>query len=165
MHNFDVEVFDYGWPLLLIGAGAYLVYRAMRKRSGAGSSYSEVRILGDSSHDSISGEIDGTEINHFIGDTDLNLTGAQLKPGINTLKLAVFIGDIEVFIPKGMEVEASFSAFIGDLFVLKRHQGGIFVSVTEKTEGYDTAEKKLHIEGNAFIGDIKIRELETSSGE
>lgn len=162
LHNFDVEVFEYGWPLLLIGIGVYLIYRDMRKKSGGESSYSEVRILGDSSHDSITGEIDGTNISHFIGDTDLNLAGAKLKPGINTLKLFVFIGDIEVYIPAGMEVEASFSAFIGDLSVLNRHKGGIAVSVTEKSAGYDTAEKKLRIVGNAFIGDIKIKALETA---
>lgn len=162
LNNFDVEVFDHGWPVLIILVGVYLIYRHARKRSGVHSEYSDFRFIGDASHSGITGAIDGTSISHFIGDVDINLTGAQLKPGINNLRISVFIGDIEVFVPEGMAVEAHCSALFADLHFLDQKEGGIFLTVNRKTPGYDAAEKKVRINCNAFIGDIKIRQLKSA---
>jgi lia operon protein LiaF len=160
----NVDLFDYGWPLLIIAVGVFLIYRDSRRRSGADSEYSEFKILGDSSHTGFSGEIHGTDISHFIGDTDLNLAGAQLKSGINTLNISAFIGDIEVIVPENMAVEVHCSAAISDLFVLGRKESGLFTTTTERSPGYETAEKKLHINCSVFIGDIKIRQLAIQAG-
>ncbi len=161
LHNFDlVELeWSYVWPVILIIIGVALIFRAVNQRStvtvvkGGGS-----RFFGDSSHD-YTGEIDGLSINHFIGDIELNLTKVTLKPGVNNLSISAFIGDIRVFVPQDMAVETNCSLTLGDIHVFDTSKGGIFPSITEKTSNYDTAEKKLKIGSNAFIGDIKIRKI------
>ncbi len=161
LHNFDfVELeWSYVWSIILIIIGVALIFRAVSRRStvtvvkGGGSKF-----FGDSSHD-YTGEIDGLSINHFIGDIELNLTKATLKPGVNNLNVSAFIGDIRVFVPQDMAVEVNCSLTIGDIHVFNTSKGGIFPSVTEKTSNYDTAEKKLKIGSNVFIGDIKIRKI------
>lgn len=163
LNNFDVDIFRYFWPGLIIAVGVYLIYRSMRKQAGADSDFSECRMFGDSSFEEFSGEIGGTDISHFIGDTSLNLTKAELKSGVNSLGISSFIGDIEVIVPEGMAVDVHCSSAIGDLIILNRKHGSLFASATEKTAGYDSADKKLRINCNSFIGDIKIRKFESAA--
>ena len=162
LNNLDVAVFSFGWPVLIILAGVYLIYRSFRKSSGQDSSFSEFRILGDSSYENFSGEIDGTCIDHFFGDTSLNLSAASLKPGINRLKVSHFIGDIDIIVPDHMAVSAHASLAIGDVLILNRKHGGFFATAQEKTDNYETAERKLVINCSAFIGDVKIRSIAAS---
>ncbi len=164
LNNLDVEIFSLGWPLLIIAAGVYLIYRSVRKSSGQDSAFSEFRILGDSSYNDLSGEIDGTCIDHIIGDTNLNLSAVSLKPGINHLKISHFIGDIDIIVPDHMAVSVRGSSVLGDLVVLNRMRDGLFTSAEEKTGSYETAERKLVINCSAFIGDIKVRSIGAADG-
>ncbi len=162
LDNFDIDIFDYFWPALIIAAGVYLLYRGARK-PGTPSALNDASFLGDSVHADFRGEVDGANFSHFIGDTELNLTGAQLKPGINNLTVSHFIGDIDILVPEGMAVEARCSGAFGDVYLLDRKEGGIFISASKKTADYDAADRKLRIECSVFIGDIRIRTVSKSS--
>jgi len=158
LNNLDVEVFRYGWPLLIIILGVYLIMREMRKRTGRDSQYSEFKILGDARHPDFSGEIDGTDIEHIIGDTVLNLIGVQLKPGVNNLKISAMIGDIKLTLPADMEYRIRCSAIAGDFDIMGKKHGTFFKTVVESSPGYDTAEKKLYVDASLIIGDIVVNQ-------
>lgn len=165
LENFDIDIWEYVWPLIIIVFGIFLIYSADHRRSGGRSSLSEFRLLGDSRHAGYTGEIDGTDISHFIGDVELGLAGARLKPGINNLRISMFIGDIRVMIPDDMPVSASCMAVFGGVRVLDRTEDGIFLSVRKKSSDYDAAEKKLHVSCAAFIGDITITRTHSVTSE
>jgi lia operon protein LiaF len=156
LHNLDIEVFSYGWPAAIILVGVYIIFRSSRKPSSSGHGFNEFKAFGDVKHSNYTGNIDGSEISHFIGDVDLNLISAQFNSGTNHLSISSFIGDIKIVLPQDIPVEANCSSFLGDFHILGRKEDGIFHSVREKTPGYDTAEKKLQISCTSFIGDIKI---------
>jgi len=162
LHNLDVEVFRYVWPLIIILVGVYLIYRSTNKSSGA-SKLSEFRIFGDSSHTGFSDEIDGADISHFIGDARIDLSGAKLKPGVNKMNIATFIGDIRVTVPPGMAVSADCSAMFSDIQAFDRKEGGVFLSVRQKSADYDAADRKLHISCATFIGDITVTRIKPTS--
>ncbi len=162
LENFDIDVWEYIWPLAIILVGVYLILRSNR-RSESRSNLSEFRVLGDSRHAGFTGEIDGTDISHFIGDVELGLAGAQLKPGVNKLHISMFIGDIRIMIPEGMPVSASCSAAFGDIRVFDRKEEGIFLSVRENSPDYESADKKLHISCSAFVGDITVTRIHSAS--
>ncbi len=162
LENFDVDAWGYIWPLAIILVGVYLIVRSGRK-SNSHSDLSEFRVLGDSRHPGFTGEVDGADISHVIGDVELNLTGAQLKPGINKMDISMFIGDIEVKIPDGMPVSVSCSAAFGDIRVFDRKEEGIFLSIREKSSDYDSADKKLRLSCSAFVGDITITRIQATS--
>jgi lia operon protein LiaF len=161
LNNFDVEIFRYAWPLLIILVGVFLIYRSQR-RSGM-SRLSEFRILGDSSHAGRSEEIDGTDISHFIGDTEIDLTGAKLKSGVNKVNIATFIGDIRVMVPEGMAFSADCSAVFADIRLPDRKEGGIFLSARQKSVDYETADSKLYLSCATVIGDIIITRIKPTS--
>ncbi len=160
--NFDVDVWGYIWPLAILLFGIYLIVRSGRKSDGR-SGLSEFRVLGDARHAGYTGEIDGTSISHFIGDVELNLTGAQLKSGVNRMTISMFIGDVEIKVPPDVPVSASCSATFGDIHVLDQKRQGIFLSVRHKSSDYDAADKKLHLSCSAFIGDIVVTRIQPTS--
>lgn len=158
LNNFDIDVWNYVWPLAIMLFGVFLIMRG-RRRSNSQSRLSEFRVLGDSRHTGYTGEIDGTDISHFIGDVELDLTGAQLKSGVNKLHISMFIGDIRITVPANIAVSASCSAAFGDIRAFDRKESGVFLSVREKSSDYDSPDRKLHISCAAFIGDISITQM------
>ncbi|MCM3702520.1 cell wall-active antibiotics response protein LiaF [Paenibacillus macerans] len=99
-----------------------------------------------------------TNISHFIGDTIIDLTKAQIPYGETKINVSSFIGDVKVFIPEDMDIGimATSSAFIGDLKVLKQKQGGFMTSVSAESPYYREASKKIKLVVSVFIGDVKV---------
>ncbi|MCK9911716.1 cell wall-active antibiotics response protein LiaF, partial [Microbacteriaceae bacterium K1510] len=67
-------------------------------------------------------------ISHFIGDTVIDLTRANIAPGETRITVSSFIGDVKVFLPTDSDIgiQVVSSAFIGDSKVLGRKEGGMF---------------------------------------
>jgi len=97
-------------------------------------------------------------ISHFIGDTIIDLTKAQIPYGETKINISSFIGDVKVFIPGDMDIGivAISNAFIGDLKVLKQKQGGFMSSVQAETPYYGEASKKIKLVVSVFVGDVKV---------
>ncbi|MCK5124989.1 MAG: hypothetical protein KAR42_01930 [candidate division Zixibacteria bacterium] len=159
LNNFHIDIFGMVsiWPIALIAFGGYLVIRALKKDSGQKSSFSDFTVFGDTNRDSIDNEIDGTNISHFIGDTELNITRGELKIGENKINLSSFIGDARVFVPRDAAVKLNVSSLFGDIHFFDIKRSGVGSSFTEKTANYDSSEKKIFINASSFIGDIKIQ--------
>lgn len=103
-------------------------------------------------------ELRPMNISHFIGDTVLDLTKAQIPYGETKVNISAFICDVKVFVPNDVEVgvTVSSSAFIGDVKVLDQSQGGFMRSVHSETPYYMEASKKVRIVVSTFIGDVKV---------
>jgi predicted membrane protein len=157
LNNLDIEIFDFVWPGLIILLGVVLIYRAFRDKSEWHAGESANFTIGETSHSSFSGEVDGAHVSNFIGETDLNLSGGTLKAGVNKMSVSGFLGDIRLIIPQDWAVEISGSAFLGSIHLLDRSQDGIFPTCRYKSADFDTAEKKLSITCSIFVGDIKVR--------
>lgn len=99
-----------------------------------------------------------TNINLFIGDTVIDLTKAQIPYGETKLTVSAFIGDVKVLVPSDsdLSIKVNSSSFIGDIQVFDRHAGGFLRSIDEQLPDYDEADKKIFLQCNLFIGDIRI---------
>ncbi|MNO29431.1 hypothetical protein D3C76_193440 [compost metagenome] len=97
-------------------------------------------------------------ISHFIGDTIIDLTKAQIPYGETKINVSAFIGDVKVFIPDDMDlgITATSNAFIGDLKVLSQKEGGFMSSVQAQSPHYGEASKKVKLVVSVFIGDVKV---------
>ncbi|MBW4839948.1 MAG: cell wall-active antibiotics response protein [Paenibacillaceae bacterium] len=97
-------------------------------------------------------------ISHFIGDTIIDLTKAQIPYGETKINVSSFIGDVKVFVPDDMDIGivATSSAFIGDLKVLTQKQGGFMTSVTAESPYYGEASKRVKLIVSVFVGDVKV---------
>lgn len=157
LNSFHVRVFVYLWPIVLIAAGLLMIAHCRcRGTSAVHIELDNAKFFGDTSRSDFSGEIDGASISHFVGDIRLNLSGAVFKPGENHLKLAAFVGDIELTVPSSVAVWVNCSGFVADVLIFDRREDGMLVSCSEKTADYDSAERKLKINCSVFVGDIRI---------
>jgi len=141
----------------LILAGLLMIVRCRHRGTDAiHIDLGDAKLFGDTSRPDFSGEIDGANISHFVGDIRLNLSGAVFKPGENHLKLAAFVGNIELAVPPSVAVWANCSGFVADVLIFDRREDGMLVTCNEKTADYEQAERKLKITCSVFVGDIRI---------
>ncbi|WP_223067829.1 cell wall-active antibiotics response protein LiaF [Paenibacillus caui] len=103
-------------------------------------------------------ELKPTNISHFIGDTIIDLTKAQIPYGETKINVSAFIGDVKVFIPADADlgISVSSSSFIGDMKVLKEKQGGFLSSVSSHTPNYNETNKRVKLSVSVFVGDIRV---------
>ncbi|BBH21605.1 hypothetical protein Back11_29500 [Paenibacillus baekrokdamisoli] len=106
-------------------------------------------------------ELKPMNISHFIGDTVLDLTKAQILPGETRVHISSFIGDVKVFLPNDFEVgiHVISSAFIGDVAVLDHKEGGIFKNMNIETPYYKETDKKVTLVVSTFIGDVRVTKV------
>ncbi|WP_322923046.1 cell wall-active antibiotics response protein LiaF [Paenibacillus campi] len=137
-------------------------------RNGYDSSYSAVgdteersSFIGDLHIGKDYFELKPLNISHFIGDTMLDLTRAQIPYGTTRINISAFIGDVKVFIPSGVEVsfKAEGNSFIGDMDILNRHGDGMMNRLSGETSEADSTGKRVEITVNVFIGDIRINRV------
>ena len=67
-----------------------------------------------------------------------------------------FIGDIRIMIPRDFAVFAHCSNFIGDIDVVGRRASGFGNNIDWQSDNYESADSKLYIAANNFLGDVKI---------
>lgn len=100
-------------------------------------------------------------ISHFIGDTIIDLTKAQIPYGETKINVSAFIGDVKVFIPEDMDlgITVTSSSLIGDMKVLKEKQGGFMSSCVSQTPYYSEASKRVKLNVSVFVGDVRVNSV------
>lgn len=106
-------------------------------------------------------ELKPLNISHFIGDTTLDLTKAQIAPGETKINISSFVGDVKVFVPNDYEigVQVISSAFVGDVKILGHREGGVFKHVDIHSPSYQEADKKIKLVVSTFIGDVRVTKV------
>jgi lia operon protein LiaF len=103
-------------------------------------------------------ELHPMNISHFIGDTELDLTKAEVPFGETRITVSAFIGDVKVYVPSDVNLELSCTAssFMGDIRVFERMENGLFKHMEYTTPSYREAGKKIKLTVSMFIGDVKV---------
>lgn len=114
--------------------------------------------IGDTHLGSDYWELKPTNLSHFIGDTFIDLTKAQVPYGETKITVSSFIGDVKVFVPNDMDlgVSVTSSSFLGDVKIFDQKKDGFMSSVQMETPYFYEAGKKIRIVVSTFIGDVKV---------
>jgi len=91
------------------------------------------KFLGDMHIDCNNIQLQNVEISMFMGDLQVNLRGGKLSPGLNRMIISGFLGDVQIFVPKGF----------GN-------------SMDAQTDTYEAADARLYIAASHFIGDVRV---------
>ncbi|MCQ4086884.1 cell wall-active antibiotics response protein LiaF [Saccharibacillus sp. JS10] len=96
-------------------------------------------------------------ISHFVGDTVIDLTKAQIPYGTTKINVSSFIGDVVIYMPNDPEVgvKVNSSSFLGNHNVLGKRRTGM-VSGVDETQNYDECSKRLKIHVSSFISDVNV---------
>jgi lia operon protein LiaF len=103
--------------------------------------------------------LENIEVSSFLGDIELKLHGGTLSRGLNRIVISGFVGDARVYLPKGMAFFTQCSNFIGDIDLEDKRTSGFSNNVEMRSEAYESAESKVYIAINSFLGDIRVRTM------
>ncbi|RKP53982.1 hypothetical protein D7Z26_11370 [Cohnella endophytica] len=119
------------------------------------------RFIGDAHFGSDYWELRPMNISHFIGDTTLDLTKAQIPFGETKINISSFIGDVKVYVPNdiGIGIRVISSCLIGDVKVLEEKRGGLFNQMSVSTPGYADSDKRVVLVVSSLIGDVRVTKV------
>lgn len=140
------------WPLLLVGAGIWLI---VRQNYTSDATDVNQKFIGDMVREG-AWDVTDAEFRLFIGDVKLDLTTAIIPDGETKVNLFGFIGDIKITVPDSVEISVASSGMILDLKMFDEKEEKFFTSVERTSSNYEKAKKKLRIESSYFIHELKI---------
>jgi lia operon protein LiaF len=150
---FDVNMWKFFWPVLLILLGLWMLVRP-RWVSPRGSVeflfFNNMRRKG-------TWQVKNEEIWTFLGDVFLDLTGAEIPGGETVYRIYGFIGDVDLIVPQGVGVSVSSAGFINDVKILGHKRSSIVFPIDFASEDYETAERKIRLDVAFFISDVKAK--------
>lgn len=143
--------------------------REQRKACGGGSGWwnydpnaaQHHRFIGDVHIGQDYWELRPMNISHFIGDTTIDLTKAQIPLGETKIYVSCFIGDVKVFVPgdANVGIQVVSSSLIGDVRVWDQKRGGLFNSMSVESPFYADTDKRVVLVASAFIGDVRVTKV------
>jgi len=175
LFNLSLSPYDWGdvahWtlPLLLVGLGLIIILRPRRRkwewevRSGT---------AGDGGVSSLIGDVrlgarpwafkSPMRIALWVGDIDLDLTTARFEPGDNYLVIRAWAGDVNVRVPRDMEVVAEVRCTAGEARVLDEYRSGTAIDLTARRpapggDGAEAGGTRLFIGIDVTFGEIRVR--------
>lgn len=132
-------------------------------KSVSGQAYREnhSRFIGDFVFGQDYFELKPMSISHFIGDTKLDLTRAQIPLGETRIYVSAFIGDVKVFVPDDYSVgiRVVSSSLIGDVKVMEQKRGGLINQVNVETPRFADASKQVVLVVSTLIGDVRVTKV------
>lgn len=114
------------------------------------------KFLGDLNISFENMQLTNVEVSSFIGDIDMRLHGAKLGPGLNRIVISGFVGDVRIFVPPDMPIFVHGANFVNDIDIFGQHISGFSNTLDAQSETYSSAESKVYLAINTFIGDIRV---------
>lgn len=137
------------WPLLLVAAGAAIIFRSRpgsRELADADSSdiVTGTAILGGLEQRATSKNFRGGSVSAVLGGHEVDLRDAEMPENASAvLEVFAFMGGVEVRIPRGWKVLLEATALLG--------------GIENKTVGPDNGNRQLIIRGQAIMGGVELR--------
>jgi predicted membrane protein len=150
------------FPMTLIAAGMFfLIARPpMWEPTTAGNS----QFVGDIVR---SGEwsVTNEEFRLFVGDVRLDMTRAQFPIGETVIRLNGFVYDADISVPDEVGVAIVSNGFVVDTKLGAQHSSNFLSGVQVATANYATAERKLRVIMNSFVGDLRVNLRQSPTGQ
>lgn len=136
---------------ILIVMGLYVLFRFR-----PGPSSARDALAGSVRRSGPNWTLDNERYQVGLGEIRLDLTRAYIAEGEHRLDLECFIGSINVIVPRIVGVDATAHCSAGSLFVLGEKADGIGRTVTVRSADYGAALRKLVIDADVAMGEIRI---------
>ena len=147
-------IFDL-WPLFLIAAGVWVLFRPtrhfserLRATEGEDADFLDAwAIFGGAERKVTSKQFKGGKATALFGGIDIDLRQAELSEGEHALDLTVLFGGVDVYVPEGWDVWVTGSPIFGGLDDRR-----------DKSLGADVPRRgRLHINGFVMFGGVDIK--------
>jgi predicted membrane protein len=96
------------------------------------------------------------EFRLFVGDVRLDMTRAQFPLGETVIRLNGFVYDADLTLPDEVGVSITANGLVVDTKLGAQHSSNFLSGVQVATANYATAERKLRVVMNSFVGDLRV---------
>jgi predicted membrane protein len=96
------------------------------------------------------------EFRLFVGDVRLDMSRAQFPVGETAIRLNGFVYDADLTVPDEVGVAIVSNGFVVDTKLGAQHSSNFLSGVQVATANYATAERKLRLVMNSFVGDLRV---------
>ena len=141
------------WALILIAIGVWLLVRPAYGEPGDGG----FRFIGEVRR-SGQWQVQDMDLRAFIGDVRLDLSEAIIPEGETVLSFQGFVSDVKMTAPWDVGIAIEANGFVSDLRLFKDKQDNFLSPGSLRSDGYESATRKIRIEMSGFINEIKVRE-------
>ncbi len=160
LNQFDISIFEFIWPIAIMGVGIFLVVRWKRFHSDPSvGAIDDFKFLGDTVFKDYAGNINGAGITHVFGDIKINLSKTQMADGESFVNASTIFGDVDVLVSNDIDFHIDASCVLGDIVALDKKHDGLFQSASDQTPGFTTATNKLRLNISTIFGDIRIHQV------
>lgn len=151
---FQINLWRYFWPLILIGLGFALLLRPRATPFGGSGG---VHFLADvKRREQWVAEDENLWI--FIGDVDLDFRHVDLVQEETVIRVSGFVGQLKVWVPAQVGVSLASQAFVSDVQFLGRKHEQILVPIRQTSDNFGVAEKRVRVEAYFFVADVDIHQ-------
>jgi predicted membrane protein len=97
------------------------------------------------------------EIWLFVGDVNLDFSGADIPPGETTIRVFCLVSSICLIVPEGVGVAVSPVAFLADIRMLGKKRDIFLAQSRMSTEDYGSAERRIQVQPTCLVADVRVR--------
>ncbi len=144
------------WPLILILLGLYILVG--RGQFGSDSS-AENKFIGDLKINYAGRQIGDSRSSIFMGELSIDLAGSVLRNGLNRLEISFGMGDVDISVPRDFIIRVTARSIAGDLKYDSQKSEGFFPKLEYSDDGYESSERKLHIDVSGLFGELSVRKI------
>lgn len=141
------------WPLVLVIVGGILVFRPQIFRINSGVILAFVREL------NLDGDwtVENKEYMNFVGDFDLDMREASIPVGETEIRMSGFVNEVKIWVPDNVGIRVDTNAFVTESKPFDdEEQTFILSGMHYHTDGYEQAEKKIRLEINCFVAEVRL---------
>lgn len=149
---FDINVGLFCFPVGLILLGIWLLFRPQMVGPETGF---RVAFFGPVRRDG-RWQVTDQEIWLAVGDVRLDLGEADIPSGVTDIRIFAFVADVRLLLPPGVGAAISSTSFVSDIKLFDRKREGIVAPVHMSSDGYDEAQRKVHLETVCFVAEVKV---------
>ena len=150
---FDVSIWKFFWPILLILLGLWILIRPRWVSPRGPAQF----LIFDNLRRKGAWQVKNEEIWSFLGDVVLDLTSAEIPVGETVYRIYGFIGDVDIIAPQGVGVSVSTAGFINEVKIFGKKQSSFLLPIEMSSEAYESAERKIRLDVAFFISDVKAK--------
>jgi predicted membrane protein len=149
-----IDICAFLFPLILIGAGIWIV---TRPAVFAGGRDTRIQIIGDIRRRG-QWAVHDQDFWCGVGDIRLDLTEATIPQGETTLRFYGFVNDVTLIVPETVGVSVISTSFLTTARVLGDKQDYFLTPYETETHSYATATCRIRLELIYFVVELKVRE-------
>lgn len=152
-----------GWPILLIAIGLSVVFGNGIRVSVSGKrrhrtewSAGRHQVVGDLRYGRSPWVLEkDLNLSNAVGDLRLDLTTADITPGLHRINVTQFVGETVIEVPENVTVKVTAEANVGELDILgdQRSGAGLFL---EREIVVPDAEVQLIIDAHQRVGSLRV---------